>query len=146
MSRPTILHVDDDPNDVILLQHACKKAGIEARLQHVPDGDEAMAYLEGRDAYANREEYPLPHLVLLDLKMPRLSGFDVLAWLRSKERLRWLPVVVLSSSNHDVDVKKAYQLGANSYLIKPVAFEALVDIVKSLYHYWTSLNIIFQEN
>ena len=140
------MHVDDDANDVILLGHACKKGGLKVKISHVADGDEAMAYLQGKDGFADREQHPLPHLVLLDLKMPRLSGFEVLEWLRKQEHLRWLPVVILSSSNHYVDVKKAYELGANSYLLKPVAFDALVEIMKSVERYWIDLNVVYQDH
>jgi len=128
----TILHVEDDPNDTLLLEHACRKAGIICDLQAVSDGDQAMAYLRGTNAFTDRTKHPMPKLILLDLKMPRVSGFDVLAWLRSEEALKGLPVVVLSSSNHDADIKRAYDLGAKSYLVKPVGFEALVELLKTL--------------
>ena len=141
MSAVTILHVDDDSNDVVLFQHACQKAGVRCNLQNVEDGDQAISYLRGAEQFANREQYPIPTLVLLDLKMPRLNGFDVLAWVRGNNQLRALPVVVLSSSNHDADVKRAYDLGANSYLVKPVGFDSLVEIVKSLNQYWLALNV-----
>jgi CheY-like chemotaxis protein len=128
----TILHVEDDPNDTLLLEHACKKAGLVFDLQAVSDGDQAIAYLRGANNFSDRDKHPLPKLILLDLKMPRLSGFDVLAWLRSDEGFRSVPVVVLTSSNHDADVKRAFDLGAKSYLVKPVGFEALVELVKTL--------------
>jgi CheY-like chemotaxis protein len=141
MSPVTILHVDDDSNDTLLFQHACQKAGVRCTLQNVEDGDQAINYLRGAEPYADRERYPIPNLVLLDLKMPRLNGFDVLSWMRGNHELRALPVVVLSSSNHDADVKRAYDLGANSYLVKPVGFDSLVEIVKSLQQYWLTLNV-----
>lgn len=131
-SSTTILHVEDDPNDTLLFQHACQKAGVIFDLQAVSDGDQAMAYLRGTNDFSDREKHPMPKLILLDLKMPRVSGFDVLTWLRSEDTLRSVPVVVLSSSNHDADVKRAYDLGAKSYLVKPVGFEALVELVKTL--------------
>lgn len=101
-------------------------------LQAVSDGDQAIAYLRGVNDFCDRKKYPVPQLILLDLKMPRVSGFDVLAWLRSDDKFKQLPVVVLTSSNHDADVKRAYDLGAKSYLVKPVGFEALVELVKTL--------------
>ena len=140
MTRPTILHIEDDPNDVLLLEHACRKANVTCDIQRVADGDEAIAYLRGVDGFANREKFPLPRLILLDLKMPRLNGFDVLEWLRHHDKLRTMPVVVLSSSNHDADLKRAYELGVNSYLIKPVSFDSLVEIVKAIHDYWLTLN------
>ncbi|HXS68265.1 MAG TPA: response regulator [Candidatus Polarisedimenticolia bacterium] len=128
----TILHVEDDPNDTLLFQHACRKAGIIFDLQAVSDGDQAMAYLRGLNNFSDRNKYPLPKLILLDLKMPRVSGFDVLTWLQSQDGLKRVPVIVLTSSNHDADVKRAYDLGAKCYLVKPVGFEALVELVKTL--------------
>ena len=128
----TILHVEDDPNDTLLLQHACRKAGIVFDLQAVSDGDQAIAYLRGINDFSDRSKYPMPQLILLDLKMPRVSGFDVLAWLQADDQLKQLPVVVLTSSNHDADIKRAYDLGAKSYLVKPVGFEALVELVRTL--------------
>jgi CheY-like chemotaxis protein len=141
MSLVTILHVDDDPNDLVLFQHACEKANLRCKLQNVEDGDQAISYLRGSDEFADRERYPIPTLVLLDLKMPRQNGFDVLAWMRSNEQLRGTPVVVLSSSNHEADVKRAYDLGASSYMVKPVGFDSLVEIAKSLSQYWGTLNV-----
>ncbi|HXT12679.1 MAG TPA: response regulator [Candidatus Angelobacter sp.] len=128
----TVLHVEDDPNDTLLFQHACQKAGVVFNLQAVSDGDQAIAYLRGMDSFSDRAKHPMPKLILLDLKMPRISGFDVLSWLRSEGLLKAVPVVVLTSSNHDADVKRAYALGAKSYLVKPVGFEALVELVKTL--------------
>ena len=132
LSMTTILHVEDDPNDTLLFQHACRKAGIVFDLQAVSDGDQAMAYLRGANNFSDRSKYPIPKLILLDLKMPRVSGFDVLTWLQSQDSLKHVPVIVLTSSNHDADVKRAYDLGAKSYLVKPVGFEALVELVKTL--------------
>src|SRR5437588_8590838 len=107
MGPTTILHVEDDPNDVLLFQHACRKAGAAMHLESVTDGEDALAYLRGANHFGNREQHPLPSLVLLDLKMGRLNGFEVLAWMRNEEKFRRVPVVVLSSSNHDADVKRA---------------------------------------
>ena len=140
MSRATILHVEDDSNDALLFQHACRRAGMDVNLQVVTDGEEALAYLKGADQFNNRETHPLPNLVVLDLKLPRVNGFDVLAWLRNEQKLRRLPVIVLTSSSHQSDVKRAYDLGANSFLVKPVAFEALVTLAKGINQYWLSLN------
>lgn len=141
MSQPTLLHIEDDPNDVLLFQHACQKAGACCNLQVVADGDEAVAYLSGTGKFADRVQFPLPKLVLLDLKMPRLNGIEAMTWIRRSQKFSRLPVVVLSSSNHDVDIQRAYDAGANSYLVKPVDFNALVDIAKSLAGYWLAFNI-----
>jgi CheY-like chemotaxis protein len=138
--QTTILHVEDDLNDALLFRHACNRAGASFQLRSVHDADQAMAYLRGIDAFADRKQHPFPQLILLDLKMPRLSGFDMLSWLRAEETLKHLPVIVLTSSQHEADVKRAYALGANSYLVKPAAFDALVEIARNIQGYWAKLN------
>jgi len=135
-----ILHIEDDANDALLFQHACRKAGAAFDLRAAKDADEAIAYLSGATDFSDRQKYPLPQLILLDLKMPRVSGFDVLAWLRQEKAFKNLPVIVLTSSNHDSDIRRAYDLGANSYLVKPVGFDALVGMVKTIQGYWFDLN------
>jgi CheY-like chemotaxis protein len=140
MNRATVLIVDDDANDVLLFQHACDRAGVTLRLQVAEDGEQAIAYLSGAGKFGDRDQYPLPHLVLLDLKMPRVNGFEVLDWMRHDEKFRRLPAVILTSSNYETDVKRAYDSGANSYLVKPVGFEALVELTKAIHHYWLTLN------
>lgn len=136
----TILLVEDDPNDVLLVKRAFKKAEIGNPIQVVEDGDQALDYLAGNGQYADREAYPHPVLLLLDLKLPRSSGFDVLAWLRKHPGLSRLPVVVLTSSKEISDIKRAYDLGANSYLVKPVNFDSLLEMVRALNLYWLILN------
>lgn len=135
-----ILLVEDDPNDVLLIQRAFRKANLENPLQVVNDGEAAIHYLAGEGAYADRNQYPLPVLILLDLKLPRRSGFEVLEWLRDQPTLRRIPVVVLTSSRESPDVNWAYDLGANSYLVKPVGFDDLVEMVQTLGLYWMILN------
>ena len=136
----TILLVEDDANDVLLIQRAFRNAKLRNPVQVVPHGEEAVAYLAGHGPYADRERYPVPALILLDLKLPRMSGLEVLAWLRQQRGLRRLPVVMLTSSRERVDINRAYDLGANSYLVKPVAFDALLDMVKTVDRYWMDLN------
>jgi CheY-like chemotaxis protein len=136
----TILHVEDDANDVLLLERAFRRAQVSGTLKAVNDGDVALAYLRGEDTFAQRSEYPLPALVLLDLKLPRKSGLEVLAWIREQPSLRRVPVVILSSSKQTADINRAYELGANSYLVKPVGFDALVELARSLHRYWFGMN------
>lgn len=136
----TLLLVEDDPNDVMLFRRAKDKSNLVNPLQVVEDGEAAIAYLSGQGTYADRNRYPLPALVLLDLKLPRKSGLEVLAWLRQQPGLQRLPVVVLTSSRESLDVGRAYDLGANSYLVKPVAFDSLLEMVKALGLYWLILN------
>jgi len=136
----TVLYVEDDPNDVFLLQRAFQKAGVDVALASVGDGLEAEDYLAGRGAYGDRAKHPLPSLVLLDLKLPKKSGLEVLEWLRGQPDLRVIPVIVLTSSQDRGDVWRAYELGANSYLVKPAQIGTLVDIVKALSGYWMTYN------
>lgn len=137
----TILIVEDDPNDMLLIQRALRNAHVVNSIQTVDDGEKAIAYLAGEGAYADREKYPLPALVLLDLKMPRKSGHEVLEWVgRQQSSLKRIPVVVLTSSNEKKDVHRAYDLGANSYLVKPVALDQLIEMVRTLGLYWMVLN------
>lgn len=136
----SVLLVEDDPDDVLLTQRAFKKANVANPLQVVTDGEEAVAYLSGQGRFADRGQYPLPMLLLLDLKLLRRSGLEVLEWLRAQPGLRRLPVVVLTSSKESRDVNRAYDLGVNSYLVKPVAFDSLQEMVQSLGFYWLMLN------
>ena len=136
----TILLVEDDPNDVLLIRRAFRKSDVVNPIQVVGDGEEAIAYLSGRGPYADRERYPLPVLLLLDLKLPRKSGFEVLEWLRQQPGLKRLPVAVLTSSAETPDINRAYDLGANSYLVKPVRFEGLLRMVQTLNLYWLIIN------
>jgi CheY-like chemotaxis protein len=140
-SNFTILLVEDDADDALLIQRAFRKSKIANRIELVSDGDEAVAYLSGAEHYSDRRQFPLPVLILLDLKLPRRSGFEVLEWLRSQPGLKRTPVVVLTSSKETLDINRAYELGANSYLLKPVTFEALQEIMKAINLYW----LVFSE-
>jgi CheY-like chemotaxis protein len=128
----TVLHVDDDPNDTTLLQVACAKAAVDFQLQNVGDGTEVINYLSGAGKYADRTRYEIPGLVLLDLKMPRATGWEILRWIRGHALLKNLPVIVLSGSELQEDKLRAYEGGANSYLVKPPNFSSLVSMVKDI--------------
>ncbi|MBD2016565.1 response regulator [Microcoleus sp. FACHB-53] len=137
----TILLVEDNPADILLIQRAFRQADLShISLQIVRDGDAAVLYLSGEREYLDRERYPLPMLMLLDLKLPRRSGHEVLEWLRQQPDLKRLPVIMLTSSREVFDVNQAYELGANSYLVKPIGFAALVEMLKTLNLYWLMLN------
>ncbi|WP_193197456.1 response regulator [Nostoc sp. MG11] len=138
--QQTILLAEDDSNQVLLIRRALRKANLTQPLQVVTNGEAAISYLCGEGDYADRKSYPLPMLVLLDLKMPRKSGFEVLEWLRQQPELKRLPVIVLTTSKEKTDIHKAYDLGVNSYLVKPVAFNDLTAMVKLLDDYWVNLN------
>ena len=131
-----ILLAEDDENDILLVQRAFKEVHLPNPLQVVRNGEEAIAYLKGVGQYANRADYPLPSLLLLDLKMPGKNGFEVLQWIRSEPTLLNLRVIVLTSSTELHDLNEAYRLGANSFLVKPADFNNLITLLKSLYSYW----------
>ena len=135
----TILLVEDDENDLELFMRAYGKARIANPIHRVANGDDAVAYIAGDGKYADRDEHPLPVLVLLDLKLPRRSGLEVLEWIRGSESKR-VPVVMLTSSRESSDINRAYDLGANSYLVKPVGFDNLFELIRSLNLYWMVLN------
>jgi CheY-like chemotaxis protein len=130
-----ILLAEDNADDVVLVQHAFKRAGAQSHLTAVTDGLEVLEYLKGEGAFANREAYPFPDVLLLDLNMPRKNGFEVLAWVRQDLRCTRLMVHVLTASPRDADVDRAYSLGANSYVVKPSRLDELVVFAAAL-HKW----------
>jgi len=142
LENQLILLAEDDPSDVLLIQRSFRKAGLREVLKLVHDGEQAIQYLGGRGVYSNRERFPLPFMLLLDLKMPGADGFDVLEWVRAQREFNRLLIVVLTSSNLQSDVDKAYELGANSYLVKPVEFTDMVNLIKRFEAYWTEMNRI----
>ncbi len=138
----TILLVEDTEDDVFFLKRALRDSGIKNPLQVVVDGQQALDYLDGKKHYADREKYPLPFLILLDLKLPYVMGLDVLKWIRERPAFETVLVVVLTSSQEDSDITATYRLGGNSYLIKPPNREKLLELVKSLGEYWIRHNEI----
>jgi CheY-like chemotaxis protein len=133
----TVLLVEDDLNDIFLVKRAFKMARIQNPLQVVTDGLEAISYLRGEGKYADRETYALPKLIVMDIRMPRKSGFEVLEWVKGHSTvLRRIPVVIVSSSEDPMDINRAYELGANAYMIKPVDFQAVEHLFQSITHYW----------
>jgi CheY-like chemotaxis protein len=143
--RQTILLADDSEDDLSFMQHAYRAAHFNASLQTVKDGEEAIAYLKGDGNYADRTRFPLPTVMLLDLNMPKLNGFEVLAWIRAQPMLKRLAVIVLTSSAREEDVERAIDLGANSYLVKPVGMAALIAMICCLrdwleYNHFPPLN------
>jgi CheY-like chemotaxis protein len=138
--QTTILLAEDDPNDVTLIERAFRSSKLINPIQVVGDGEQVVDYLSGRPPYDDRERYPQPVLLLLDLDLPRKSGAEVLGWLREQGPLSRMPVVILTASKEHADINRAYDLGANSYLVKPVQFGALVDMVNKLNLYWMILS------
>ena len=141
-SDPTVLLVEDNIDDVLLTQRAFRKAGVQASLRVAADGDEAVAYLRGDGAYGDRTAHPKPALVLLDWKLPKRSGREVLQWVRQQPQFVALPVVVLTSSREQEDIDRAYGAGANSYLQKPVMLENLTELSSRLEGYWLRTNVV----
>ena len=139
--RKTVLVADDDVNDISLLKRAFLRAGIDVHLRVARDGEEVIQYLHGDGPYDDRDEFPIPRLLILDLKMPRTDGFEVLEWVRRQDDLRRLLVVVMTSSDEPEDVDRAYDLGANSFLRKPDDFTNLIKISQKLHDYWMETNL-----
>src|SRR5437868_3400163 len=131
-----ILLVEDDPNDVLLVKMAFQKSLPGVRVMVVTNGHEAVQYLKHEGAYADRNAHPFPEFVLLDLKMPLMSGFELLRWIRAQPVIKRLPVIVFSSSLHEGDAALAYEEGANSFISKPTDFSKLVQMMKSLGEFW----------
>ncbi len=132
----TILVADDDQNDVFFLRRAFQKSGVNHAVIAVSDGQQAIDYLQGEADYGDRARYPVPVLLLLDLKMPKVDGFDVLAWMKTRPELEGLPVVVLSSSSREDDIRRARTLGAAEYRVKPADFEELLLMAKDVANRW----------
>ena len=141
MNERLVLLIEDDPADVRLIQRAFRKLDIPVPMFRLTNGDDAVAYLSGNAPYENRAAYPMPNVLLLDIKLPRRSGFEVLEWVRrQKSNLRRLPVIMLTSSRHSADINRAYDLGANSYLAKPETTSDLEELASGFESYWLSLN------
>lgn len=135
-----LLVVEDNEDDILFIERAFEEANLRNPLQILRDGDSAVDYLSGVGEYADRDRYPLPPLILLDIRLPRRSGLEVLTWIKQQPRLRRLPVVMLTTSRENADINRAYDLGANSYLLKPVEPDDLREMVKTLNLYWLILN------
>ena len=140
MGKKFILLVEDNPDDVELTLRALRRNNVENGVEVVRDGAEALDFLFGAGAYENRDTSVLPVVVLLDLKMPKIDGLEVLRRLRSDERTKLLPVVILTSSDEEQDIVQGYNLGANSYVRKPVDFDKFCEAVRQLRLYWSLLN------
>jgi two-component system response regulator len=135
-----ILLVEDNPDDVDMTLRALRKANVVNRIKVVRDGAEALAFIFGEGAYAARHVENVPKLILLDLKLPKVDGFEVLKRVKGDPRTKLIPVVILTSSKEQRDVIEGYQLGVNSYIVKPVNFEGFVEAVGKLGMYWLLLN------
>jgi two-component system response regulator len=135
-----VLLVEDNPDDAELTLGALGRCGIVDNVVHVADGAEAIEFIFGTGAYAGRETSSTPRVILLDLKLPKLNGFDVLERLRTSKETRRLPVVILTSSNEECDRRLGYDLGVNGYVVKPVGFEAYNAAIAAIYRFWLRHN------
>ncbi len=135
----TLLLADDDPDDRLLVKDALEESHLVADLRWVEDGEELMDYLHRRGKYTNPNDSPHPDLILLDLKMPRKSGHQALEEIKRNPELRRIPIVVLTTSKAEEDIVRAYNSGANSFIVKPTTFGALTDAMKTLERYWFQL-------
>lgn len=141
-----ILLVEDNEDDIFLMKRALKSAEIKNPVITLEDGQQAIDYLSGVEPYTDRSKHPLPVLVFLDLKLPIVKGHEVLAWIRSQPELKNTIVVVLTSSNEQSDLKKAYGLGANSYVVKPPTAQQLTELAKAFKWYWLEFNLYETES
>lgn len=137
MGLLTLLVVEDEEGDYHLIEMALKETKFPTRVRWVRDGVEAMQYLRGEEQFSNRREFPLPDVMILDLKMPRMGGFEVIDWLRRTPSYRTLPVLVMSSSTLPEDLQRAADLGATTYFAKPHSFEDFVDLLQHIAGYWS---------
>jgi two-component system response regulator len=136
----TILLVEDDQNDVFFFQYAFREAGIDNPIQVANDGQQAIDYLSGNGEYSNRERFPFPCLVFLDLKLPVKMGLDVLRWLQKQPKLKNLLVLVLTSSSNLTDIDEVYRLGARAFLVKPVSTDKRIAMARIIKQFWLELN------
>lgn len=140
MRIPPVLLAEDDENDVLLITRAFQKSRLMNSIHVAVDGEAAVGYLSGEGVYNDRARYPFPVAMLLDLKLPKKSGLEVLAWVKQQPGLKRMPIIVLTSSRDIRDVQKAYDLGVNSYLVKPFTPNELTEMINTFNLYWLVLN------
>ena len=130
MPFKNVLYAEDDPNDVVMFKMAFERATLPAVLHTVDDGQEAVDWLSGTGMYADRKRFPLPDILILDLKMPKKTGFEVLEWVRGQESFKKLPVIILSSSDLPEDVRRSYRLGASTYFVKSLGYQEVIHYLR----------------
>jgi CheY-like chemotaxis protein len=132
----TVVIAEDDEDDIMLLENALQAIACEHTIRIVRDGRELLDYLKGEGKYEDRKRYPFPNVLILDIKMPRLSGLDVLRWLSRHPECSVMPTIVFSASDMEQDIRQAYQLGASAYFVKPMAFQNLKEVLRSMFEFW----------
>jgi len=137
---PVILLIEDDSNDLLFMRTAMEAVGIENPVHEISDGRQAKAYLSGTGEYGDRKKYPLPYLVLLDLKLPHVMGLDLLRWMRERPEFRSTVVLILTASNNPSDIDAAYHAGASGYLVKTSRFDALQMVIRAIKDFWLTHN------
>lgn len=139
LTNPTtepILIVEDIESDIRLFQIALKRNGVTGPIQFVLDGQQAMDYLQGLPPYDDRQKCPFPHIIYMDLKMPRVNGFQLLRWIKNHKECSVVPLIVFTASSQDADIKEAYHLGANAYLVKPTNLNELIEMIRRSVQFW----------
>ena len=136
-----ILLVEDNKMDIALTLDAFREARLANKIHVARNGEEALQYLFGEGEFADRIRYPLPNIILLDLKMPGIDGLEVLKRVKSTPEIKRIPIIILTSSKEEGDRAMSYDLGANSYLVKPISFDGFLEVVKKVTDYWIALNI-----
>src|SRR5688500_18793851 len=136
-TRPTLLIVEDSENDIFFIERIFKQLEARCELRFARDGVEAVDYLAGKGRFKDRAHFPMPTIILMDLKMPRMNGFEVLEWMQTQPEIKLIPTIVVTSSTLQEDVTRAYQLGANAVMNKPVDKDSLTQMLKTFHVYWT---------
>ena len=135
--RLPILVAEDDPNDALLLERALRKSLVPGPVYICQTGEEVIEYVQGKGVFGDREQFPFPRILMLDLKMPKMNGLELLAWFRNHPECSILPRIVLTSSQQEQDISEAYKLGANAYWVKPSNFEDLTELLEVNYRFWS---------
>lgn len=136
-----LLMADDSPDDVFLVERALLRSGVSSNFYAVPNGREAIAYLQAEGKYANRQQFPFPNAVLMDLHMPGMDGFEVLRWLKNHPECKVIPTIIFSSSPVESDVHEVYVLGGNAYVTKPHDYNELVELIRLTYQFWSRCQV-----
>lgn len=140
--KAIILLIEDNKMDIELTLNAFSEASLDNEIKVVTTGEEGISYLLGQGEFSDRKKYPLPHLILLDLKLPGISGIEVLKIIKNTPKIKRIPVIILTSSKDEGDRILSYDYGANSYLVKPISFVEFLTVIKTLGNYWLSLNVL----